>query len=124
MNIVAKVTYTAKHWKTLIPIESFDYSWRPNPHSLPYIYVFGNQWHNAINEPTVEYHQPGATDKKYITDINLRILDNQCHHLKNAIHYSSLSKEELKSFLDSNKYKLKNKKEKTFKEWSLTYNFN
>ena len=61
---------------------------------------------------------------KYITDINLRILDNQCHHLKNAIHYSSLSKEELKSFLDSNKYKLKNKKEKTFKEWSLTYNFN
>ena len=68
-NIVAKVTYTAKHWKTLIPIESFDYSWRPNPHSLPYIYVFGNQWHNAINEPTVEYHQPGATDKKYITDI-------------------------------------------------------
>ena len=68
-NTVATVTYSTNYWKTLIPIESFDYSWRPNPHSLPYIYVFGNQWNDGINEPTVEYHQPGATDKKYITDI-------------------------------------------------------
>ena len=68
-EIIATVTSTQEHWKTLIPIKSFDYSWRPNPHSVPYIYVFGNQWNDAINEPTVEYHQPGATDKKYITDI-------------------------------------------------------
>jgi len=68
-DIIAKVTPTQEHWKTLITVESFDYSWRPNPYSTPYIYVFGNQWHDAINEPTVEYHQPGATDKKYITDI-------------------------------------------------------
>ena len=68
-DIVAYVTPTQEHWKTLIPIESFDYSWRPNPFSTPYIYVFGNQWNDAINEPTVEYHQPGAIDKKYITDI-------------------------------------------------------
>ena len=68
-DIVATAIPTQEHWKTLITIKSFDYSWRPNPHSLPYIYVFGNQWNDAINEPTIEYHQPGATDKKYITDI-------------------------------------------------------
>ena len=68
-DIIAKITPTQEHWKTLIPVESFDYSWRPNPYSTPYIYVFGNQWNDAINEPTIEYHQPGATDRKYITDI-------------------------------------------------------
>ena len=68
-DIVATATRTQEHWKTLIPVESFDYSWRPNPHSQPYIYVFGNQWHEAVIEPTIEYHQPGATDRKYVTDI-------------------------------------------------------
>ena len=68
-EIVPNVTKTQEYWKTLIPIESFDYSWRPNPHSTPYIYVFGNQWHDSITEPTIEYHCPGATDKKYITDV-------------------------------------------------------
>ena len=68
-GIVPTVTKTQEHWKTLIPVESFDYSWRPNPHSTPYIYVLGNQWHDSVTEPTIEYHTPGATDKKYITDI-------------------------------------------------------
>ena len=69
-DIIPNVTRTQENWQTLIPVESFDYSWRPNPHSAPYIYVFGNQWHNSIKEPTVEYHVPGATDKKYIDDIH------------------------------------------------------
>jgi len=68
-DTVANVTKTQEYWKTLITVESFDYSWRPNPHSTPYIYVFGNQWHDSITEPTIEYHCPGATDKKYITDV-------------------------------------------------------
>ena len=68
-EIVPNVTKTQEYWKTLAPIESFDYSWRPNPHSSPYIYVFGNQWHDSLTEPTIEYHTPGATDKKYITDL-------------------------------------------------------
>ena len=67
-DIVLIVAKTQENWKTLIPVASFDYSWRPNPHSMPYIYVFGNQWHNGITEPTVEYHTPGATDRKYITE--------------------------------------------------------
>jgi hypothetical protein len=68
-DVVATVANTHKHWKTLIPVDNFDYSWRPNPHSSPYIYVFGNQWHDGVREPTVEYHTPGASDRKYITDI-------------------------------------------------------
>jgi|LakMenEpi03Aug12_release.lakeMendotaPanAssembly.Ray.scaffolds.fasta_scaffold00229_38 hypothetical protein len=68
-NIIAKVSKTQQYWKTLIDIESFDYSWRPNPHSPPYIYVFGNQWNDALQEPTVEYHCPGATEYTYIDNI-------------------------------------------------------
>jgi len=65
-DIIAKVQPTTEQWKTLIPIESFDYSWRPNPYSPPYIYVFGNQWNDAATEPTVEYHVPSATERKYM----------------------------------------------------------
>jgi hypothetical protein len=28
--------------------------------------VFGNQWHRAEIMPTVEYHVPGATERKYL----------------------------------------------------------
>ena len=68
-TVIAQASKTQEHWKTLIPVESFDYSWRPNPHSSPFIYVFGNQWNEGVIEPTVEYHTPGATDRKYITDV-------------------------------------------------------
>jgi len=72
-DIVPKAAKTQENWKTLIPVEVFDYSWRPNPHSTPYIYVFGNQWHDAVTEPTVEYHAPGATDRKYVSDISATV---------------------------------------------------
>jgi len=52
-----------------IKIKDFDYSWHPDSTEQPYIYVFGNQWHPAELEPTIEYHVPGATTKKYIHDI-------------------------------------------------------
>ena len=45
----------------------FDFSWAPHPHDPPYIYVFGNQWHSSTVMPTVEYHVPGATERKYMT---------------------------------------------------------
>ncbi len=44
----------------------FDFSWAPHPHDPPYIYVFGNQWWPATVMPTVEYHVPGATERKYM----------------------------------------------------------
>ena len=56
-------------WTTLIPVESFDYSWRPDPKSPPYIYVFGNKWNDATIEPTLEYKVEGATDIKYVDTV-------------------------------------------------------
>jgi hypothetical protein len=54
------------HWHTMIDCE-WDYTWRPEPGSPPYIYVWGNQWWSAEKMPTVEYHMPGATERKYMT---------------------------------------------------------
>jgi hypothetical protein len=53
------------NFKTLIQCE-FDYTWVPHPFDPPYIYVFGNQWWSAVKQPTVEYHVPGATERKYV----------------------------------------------------------
>lgn len=44
----------------------FDTAWTPHPFDPPYIYVFGNQWWSAIKQPTVEFHVPGATERKYL----------------------------------------------------------
>jgi hypothetical protein len=56
----------SNHWHTLIDCE-WDYTWRPEPGSPPYIYVFGNQWWSAEKMPTVEYHMTGATERKYMS---------------------------------------------------------
>ena len=56
----------SEHWQTLISC-AFDYSWVPDPGDPPYIYVFGNQWWSAVKQPTVEYHVPGATERKYMS---------------------------------------------------------
>jgi len=70
-DVIARIkpAPTDDRWSRLIPVDSFDYSWRPNPTSPPYIYVFGNKWNDAMTEPSVEYRVPGATDIKYVTDI-------------------------------------------------------
>jgi hypothetical protein len=54
------------HYKVLHQSD-FDFSWAPHPHDPPYIYVFGNQWWPATVMPTVEYHVPDATERKYMT---------------------------------------------------------
>ena len=53
------------HWRILEQCD-WDHSWRPDPGDPPYIYVFGNQWWPAEKWPTVEYHVPGATERKYM----------------------------------------------------------
>jgi len=68
-NMVAKTLPISENWEVLLPVENFDFSWRPNPGSPPYIYVFGNQWNKAEIEPTVMYKVPGATEYSYINDI-------------------------------------------------------
>jgi hypothetical protein len=63
-----------KHWLTKIECE-WDYSWRPHPKDPPYIYVFGNQWWPAEQMPTVEYHMPGATDRKFMDQPAILLAD-------------------------------------------------
>ena len=63
-------------WHTLTKCE-WDYSWVPDPGDPPLIYVFGNQWWPAEKMPTVEYHVPGATDRKYMTWPRAQLLPDQ-----------------------------------------------
>jgi hypothetical protein len=53
-------------WHTLVDC-NWDYSWVPDPGDPPYIYVFGNQHWPAEIMPTVEYHVPSATERKYVS---------------------------------------------------------
>ena len=62
-------------WHTLHDCK-WDYSWVPDPGDPPYIYVFGNQWHSAEIMPTVEYHVPGATERKYM-DLVAELIDDR-----------------------------------------------
>jgi hypothetical protein len=67
-----------ENFVTLLPCE-FDYSWVPPPWDPPYIYVFGNQWWSAVKQPTVEYHAPGATQRKYVDFPRAELLANMDH---------------------------------------------
>ena len=59
-----------------VPFE-FDFSWVPDPHDPPYIYVFGNQHWTGERAPTVEYHVSGAVERKFVQDVQaeLGVLD-------------------------------------------------
>ena len=81
--LVPKSGYTETHYRTdqqltryydlpswIIPtgfdVESFDWSWHPDPTDPPYIYQFGTQ-HQRTGGP--QYHVPGATDLKFVDQI-------------------------------------------------------
>ena len=66
------------HWHTLVKCE-WDYSWVPDPGDPPLIYVFGNQWWPAEKMSTVEYHVPGATERKYMSWPRAQLLPDQSH---------------------------------------------
>jgi hypothetical protein len=82
-----------KIWKS-IDKSTFDFSWRPDPNEPAYIYVFGNTLYPGEIMPTVEYHVPGATKRKYINDDSMKaeLLPNSARftHLENSdgIDYS------------------------------------
>ena len=63
---VATLAQDTKAWELLDDIESFDYSWRPNPTDPPYTYVFGNQWLTPEQRPALQYCVDGATEIKYM----------------------------------------------------------
>jgi len=64
------------HFHTVMPDAEFDYTWAPHPHDPPYTYVFGNQWWPAEKMPTVEYHVPGATERKYMSAPRAKLTQN------------------------------------------------
>ena len=66
----------SSRWHTLTEC-AWDYSWCPDPGDPPYIYVFGNQWWPAEKMPTVEYHVPGATERKYMNWPRAELLEDR-----------------------------------------------
>jgi len=67
-------------FKVLEDVESFDYSWVPNPNDPPMNYIFGNKFHSPEFMPTIMYRVKGAMDTKYVKDIKatLKIDSIQC----------------------------------------------
>jgi hypothetical protein len=63
-------------WRPLVSNCTIDFSWHPDETEPPYIYVFYNQWHDS---PTYQYRVPGATDKKYITNLRAYLLPEKEH---------------------------------------------
>ena len=80
-TIVATIVSLPEHWKILheVNIDSTLLKWYPHPYEPPYIYVWGNQYLNAEEMPTVEYHQPEATERKYINDFRFKLVNDQNH---------------------------------------------
>jgi hypothetical protein len=72
---VPQLTATRANWKVLEAIDeqSWDWTWRPNPTEPPYIYVWGNQWNPAEFKASLEYHVPGATEHKYMSQQTCRL---------------------------------------------------
>ena len=68
-DIVATVAHYKKGWNVIESVQSFDFSWRPNPTDPAYIYVFGNKQYPGNIMPTVTLTIEGATQEKYIDDI-------------------------------------------------------
>jgi len=68
MSDVVAVVPEKERWVFLEDIEegSFDFTWRPDPREPNLIWVFGNKQHSGRVMPTIEYHLPGAGERKFI----------------------------------------------------------
>ena len=66
---IAQLLPMPELFNTIHETVDFDYSWRPDPTSPPYIYVFGNTQYPGNIMPTIEYVVEGATERKYVDDI-------------------------------------------------------
>jgi hypothetical protein len=75
-----------KNYKSLVDNIDFDWSWHPHPKDPPYNYVFGNQWYPANIMPTVEYHVPGATERKYMTAPRAQLREQHSNHWHTLMH--------------------------------------
>ena len=75
----ANLKETVANWVFTSLSFEFDTSWCPDPGDPPYIYVFGNQWHPAETMPTIEYHVPGATERKFMSEPVAKLTANRDH---------------------------------------------
>jgi hypothetical protein len=57
-----------------IDTDSFDFTWRPDPLSPPYIYEFATVWNNRGGP---KYITPSAQDNKYVENIQARTKPNR-----------------------------------------------
>jgi len=72
---VARLERTEQNWVIPRPLSfDFDTSWCPDPGDPPYIYVFGNQHYPAELMSTIEYHVPGATERKFVEEPRAKLL--------------------------------------------------
>ena len=71
MNTIAELVPEYDRWVEHQEVDKsrFDFSWRPNPLDPPFIYVWGNKYIDGKLKPTLEYHTPSATDKKYMPEL-------------------------------------------------------
>ena len=67
---VAKMLPSDHNWQIPdgVAVNSFDFSWTPDPTEPPYIYQFGTQWQKTGGP---RYVVPGAAEVKYITQIKI-----------------------------------------------------
>jgi hypothetical protein len=79
-HTVVKTKASLENWAPSKYSLDFDFSWVPHPMDPPYIYVFGNQWYPAERMPTVEYHVPGATERKYMNYPIAQLAEQQDNH--------------------------------------------
>ena len=86
----AQLLEHTNNWHTLVDCK-WDYSWQPDPGDPPLIYVFGNQWWPAEKMPTVEYHAPGAVQRKYMSWPRAQLLpDSTKWEVPNNINASDI----------------------------------
>jgi hypothetical protein len=76
-KVIKLPTPNNRCWRPLVSNAAIDFSWHPDENDPPYIYVFGNQWHDAEIMPTYQYRVNGATGKKYIQNIKAKLLPNK-----------------------------------------------
>ena len=71
MNITVELLPETDRWVEYqrVDKEHFDLAWRPSPLDPPFIYVWGNKYIDGKVMPTIEYHMPGATDKKHMPEL-------------------------------------------------------
>jgi hypothetical protein len=71
MDIIVELIPYTERWVEVQEVDKnkFDMSWRPDPLEPPMNYIWGNKYIDAKLKSTLEYHMPGATDTKYMTDL-------------------------------------------------------